>query len=686
MLSAETTRMKDEPARKTVAELQSISQRFSKALIGVVTLVLVIFAATAIMLDSAEINAALEKRLENSLKLAKIVLPIPLWNLDNDVVDDFAEALFLDSAMVYAEIAWKDQVIAKKVRQEFQHTKTTYFSDQRNFIDKNSDITYENNKIGTIRLAMSRESVQNELARKIFGIIALTLFLVVAITTTSLILTRKYISRPLLKLQISASAIARGDLDTLIDRNSSDEIGLLAQHLDDMRKSLKQLFSEVSRNKEEIERHSHTLELQVAARTRELAQSVEELKALGNISQIVSSTLDLETVLRSIISHAVELSETDAGTIFGYNESEQIFTPKINIGVTKSFVDAIHKAKPQKGDKTAIGQAAVKRGPIQIPNLDEAPDYPLSYVLTEGFRALLAIPLLLENQLIGGLVVQRKSAGEFPERVVNLLQTFAGQSGLAIHNAMLFKEIKKKSRQLELADKHKSEFLANMSHELRTPLNAILGYTELILDNIYGTVPDKIAEILQRLEKSGRHLLNLINDILDLSKIEAGQLSLSFNEYSMVDLIQAVSTSVEPLAAEKNLELTVNTPPDPVLGLGDEQRIAQVLINLLGNAIKFTEEGSVCTSLVISNQKFLVSVADTGIGLSEADRKIIFKDFQQVDGSSTRAKGGTGLGLAIAKKIVEMHGGSFWVESTPGRGSTFSFSLPVRAEHPEGQP
>ncbi|MGW8195594.1 MAG: sensor histidine kinase, partial [Desulforhopalus sp.] len=182
------------------------------------------------------------------------------------------------------------------------------------------------------------------------------------------------------------------------------------------------------------------------------------------------------------------------------------------------------------------------------------------------------------------------------------------------------------------------------------------------------------------LEKSGRHLLTLINDILDLSKIEAGQLSLSFNEYSMVDLIHSVSTSVEPLAAEKKLELIVNTPPEPARGVGDEQRLAQVLINLLGNAIKFTDTGSVTSSLVISDQNFLVSVADTGIGLSSADKKIIFKDFQQVDGSSTRTRGGTGLGLAIAKKIVEMHGGRFWVESVPRQGSTFSFSIPVHAE------
>jgi PAS domain S-box-containing protein len=232
----------------------------------------------------------------------------------------------------------------------------------------------------------------------------------------------------------------------------------------------------------------------------------------------------------------------------------------------------------------------------------------------------------------------------------------------------------------EAANKHKSEFLANMSHELRTPLNAILGYTELILDKIYGEVPDKIREVLERLEKNGRHLLNLINDVLDLSKIEAGQLVLSLDEYSMEDVIQTVITSVEALAAEKNLKLNVRVPADLKIGKGDQQRIAQVLLNLVGNAIKFTEKGEVKVTVGVSNETFLISVSDTGPGISKADQKKIFEEFQQADGSSTRQKGGTGLGLSIAKKIVEMHGGQIWVESTLGKGSNFRFTLPIRVE------
>ncbi len=246
-------------------------------------------------------------------------------------------------------------------------------------------------------------------------------------------------------------------------------------------------------------------------------------------------------------------------------------------------------------------------------------------------------------------------------------------------------ELAEALEQLEIAGKHKSEFLANMSHELRTPLNAILGYTELILDKIYGDIPDKIQEVLERLEKNGRHLLGLINDVLDLSKIEAGQLTLSLNDYSMQEVVHTVVNSVDSLAEEKKLALRVSVSPDLTVGKGDEQRIAQVFLNLVGNAIKFTEEGEVKVEVTSSNSKFLVAVSDTGPGLSTADQKWIFEEFHQADSSSTKKKGGTGLGLAISKKIVAMHGGRIWVESSPGQGSIFWFTLPVRVERQKEQ-
>ena len=291
------------------------------------------------------------------------------------------------------------------------------------------------------------------------------------------------------------------------------------------------------------------------------------------------------------------------------------------------------------------------------------------------------IPMLARGRRVGFLIANNKeSRRSVAPRQVELLQTFASHAAVAVENARLFREIEDKSRELEIASRHKSQFLANMSHELRTPLNAILGYTELVLDNIYGEVPEKIQEVMERVEKSGRHLLGLINDVLDLSKIEAGQLTLSLNDYSMKEIVQTVFTAVESLAAEKKLALKVTVPPDLPPGKGDERRISQVLLNLVGNAIKFTEVGEVRVQATASDGAFLISVSDTGPGISEADQQKIFEEFQQADSSSTRKKGGTGLGLSIAKRIIELHGGRMWVESSPGEGSTFWFTVPVRVE------
>ena len=250
---------------------------------------------------------------------------------------------------------------------------------------------------------------------------------------------------------------------------------------------------------------------------------------------------------------------------------------------------------------------------------------------------------------------------------------------IAIENVRLFDEIQDKSRQLEVASQHKSQFLANMSHELRTPLNAILGYTELMADGIYGELPEKTMGVLKRLESNGRHLLGLINDVLDLSKIEAGQLVLDLSDYSLEDIAQTVRSTLEPLAADKKLAFKVEVAPKLPAGHGDGRRLTQVLINLVGNAIKFTDAGEVVIKATATDGSFHLSVRDTGPGISAADQAKLFQEFQQADNAITRKKGGTGLGLAISKRIVEMHGGKIWVESQVGQGSTFSFTVPVRA-------
>ncbi|MBI3031292.1 MAG: GAF domain-containing protein [Candidatus Rokubacteria bacterium] len=424
---------------------------------------------------------------------------------------------------------------------------------------------------------------------------------------------------------------------------------------------------------------------ELQARTGELARSVEELKALGEVGQAVSSTLDLQTVLATIVGRAVQLSGTIGGVIYEYDEATQEFHLRATHSMEQELVEVL-RAAPVRLGEGAAGQAAATRAPVQITDFLDERQYGVTRFRTIlarlGYRSALSVPLLLEQRIMGALTVHRQESGTFAPQVVNLLQTFATQSVLAIQNARLFREIEAKSHELEVASRHKSQFLANMSHELRTPLNAILGYTELILDGIYGEAPEKIRDVMERVDKSGRHLLGLINDVLDLSKIEAGQLTLALNDYSMMEVVQTVSTAVESLAAEKKLALKIEVASDLPPGKGDERRITQILLNLVGNAIKFTETGEVRIQAAMRDGEFVVSVADTGPGIAPADQQKIFEEFQQADSSSTRKKGGTGLGLSIARRIIELHGGRIWVESSPGKGSTFSFTLPIRVEPP----
>ena len=415
-------------------------------------------------------------------------------------------------------------------------------------------------------------------------------------------------------------------------------------------------------------------------RTDELGRSVGELQALGEVSQAVNSTLDLETVLSTIVAKAVQLSGTEAGAIYGYDEQARELRLRATYGMDQSLIDALSQRHIGLDDPN-VAEVFAQREPTQVADLREEPASDINEItLRAGYRARMVAPLLRGEDIVGTLVVRRRTPGEFAKNTVDIIKTFAAQSALAIQNARLFHEIEDKSRQLEVASQHKSQFLANMSHELRTPLNAILGYTELMADGAYGEPSEKMLGILKRLEANGKHLLGLINDVLDLSKIEAGQLVLELSDYCIQDIAQTVRSTLEPLAADKKLGFKVEVAPELPAGHGDGRRLTQVLINLVGNAIKFTDAGEVAIKAEANNGSFHVSVRDTGPGISAADQAKLFQEFQQADNAITKKKGGTGLGLAISKRIVEMHGGKIWVESQPGQGSTFAFSLPVIVE------
>ncbi|MGH7309069.1 MAG: GAF domain-containing protein [Candidatus Rokuibacteriota bacterium] len=418
---------------------------------------------------------------------------------------------------------------------------------------------------------------------------------------------------------------------------------------------------------------------ELQARTAELTRSVEQLTALGEVGRTLSSTLDLDTVLQTIVARASQLAGADACSVFEYDEASEAFHLRTTHSLDEEVV-AIARRTPIRKGEGVQGRMAITRQPVQIPDIAAEDAYrgPLRDILARtGTRALLAIPLLREDQLIGGLTVNKKTPGEFPPEVVELLKTFATQSALAIQNARLFREIADKSHQLEVASQHKSEFLANMSHELRTPLNAIIGFSEALTERMFGDLTDKQDEYLKDIYASGQHLLSLINDILDLSKIEAGRMDLDRTDFEVSQAIDNALMLVRDRAARR--DITLRQSVDQRLGQirADERKIKQVLLNLLSNALKFTPEGGrIEVRAAIVDGMAEISVADTGVGIAPEDQEAVFEEFRQV-GATAKHVEGTGLGLALSRKFIELHGGRIWVQSQVGVGSTFTFTLPL---------
>jgi len=422
---------------------------------------------------------------------------------------------------------------------------------------------------------------------------------------------------------------------------------------------------------------------ELQTRTQDLAQYVERLRSLSEVSHAVNTTLDLEQVLNTIVCRAVELCYADGGVLYEFDEKLGTLKPRAEAGYPSELADRLW-SQPLLLNESIIGRAVEREGPVQIPDIQADSHYvgrAREAMQRAGFKAVLAVALLREGRLLGGLAIGKKTTGEFFPAVLDVLQTFAAHSSLAIQNARLFPELEEKRRELEFASKHKSDFLANMSHELRTPLNAIIGFSEVLQEQMFGELNQKQIEYARDIHTSGQHLLSLINDILDLSKIEAGHMELFVDEFQLADAVRNAVTLVRERAAKHGVNLEVQI--DDSLGLfhADERKVKQILLNLLSNAVKFTPQGGrVKLQAEKSDGSALISVIDNGVGISPENQDLIFEEFRQVATKERNKPEGTGLGLALTKKFVEMHGGRIWVRSEVGKGSTFAFTLPSGSE------
>ena len=473
---------------------------------------------------------------------------------------------------------------------------------------------------------------------------------------------------PIRLLQQGAARIGAGELGHRIAVRTGDELEALGQEFNRTARQLEELYA--------------NLEQKVEARTRELATANEELKALGEVGRSVSSTLDLETVLNTIVARAVQLSSANGGVIYEYNETSETFDQIRGSHQLDEDLGEVMRVAPLGLGEGVAGKAAAMRTPVQVADVLDGQTYDVARIRVvfeqQGLRAVLAVPLLFEQRIIGALVVWRREAGEFAPDVVNLLQTFASQSVLAILHARLFREVKAQSLELEAASRHKSEFLANMSHELRTPLNAIIGFSEVLSERMFGEVNEKQAEYLHDILESGRHLLSLINDILDLSKIEAGRMELEPTEFDLSDTVENAMSLVRERAHRRGIALQRTIDERVGTIRADERKVKQVLLNLLSNALKFTPEGgAISVRAELRDGVAQISVTDSGVGIAPEDQEAVFEEFRQV-GRAEKKVEGTGLGLAISRRFIELHGGRIWVNSRVGMGSTFAFTLPLK--------